>query len=122
MTVARWWLQLCENRHDHCQQCIPPSGSFLPTRLVDVGQGERFLPRLCLGNCLPPGTPYMALSHCWGGQIPVQLKREKESAFLSQLPDAIPKTFADAIQVTRAIGIRYIWIDSLCIIQDSEED
>ena len=33
-----------------------------------------------------------------------------------------PKTFHDAIQITRQLGIRYLWINSLCIIQDSKED
>jgi Heterokaryon incompatibility protein (HET) len=52
----------------------------------------------------------------------MQLKKDNLSIFQNRLPDGIPTTFANTIQVTRAIGIRYIWIDSLCIIQDSKED
>jgi len=52
----------------------------------------------------------------------MQLKKDNVSNFQARLPDGIPRTFAEAIQVTRAIGIRYLWIDCLCIIQDSVED
>ncbi|KAJ4253945.1 hypothetical protein NW762_010344 [Fusarium torreyae] len=43
-------------------------------------------------------------------------------AYTASLPIDLPKTFVDAIQVARALGIPYIWIDSLCIVQDSPED
>jgi len=52
----------------------------------------------------------------------MRLKKDNISTFRTGLPNGIPKTFADAIQVGRALGIRYLWIDSLCIIQDSPDD
>jgi hypothetical protein len=46
-----------------------------------------------------------------------------EASLASSVPlDELPKTFQDAIQITKCLGIRYLWIDSLCIIQDSTQD
>ncbi|KAH8592823.1 heterokaryon incompatibility protein-domain-containing protein, partial [Bisporella sp. PMI_857] len=66
---------------------------------------------------------YLTLSHCWGATMPLKL----ESSSLETHRKAIPlkylsKTFQDAIYLVRGLGYQYIWIDSLCIIQDSEED
>ncbi|KAF3809524.1 hypothetical protein GCG54_00012808, partial [Colletotrichum gloeosporioides] len=56
---------------------------------------------------------YVALSHCWGHHQPAKTTK----ATLD-----LPKTFQDAITVTRALGIDFIWVDSLCIIQDDPDD
>ncbi len=66
---------------------------------------------------------YMTLSHCWGQ---LHIKR-LETATLDQMCDGInldelPRTFQDAIKFTRALDVRFLWIDSLCIIQDSVTD
>ena len=68
----------------------------------------------------------MALSHCWGPtpgtQIPTTTTINIDTYF-DHIPIAsLPKTFQDAILLTRKLGVRYLWIDSLCIIQDSTED
>jgi len=66
---------------------------------------------------------YIALSHCWGGNSHVQTTIATRPEYLSRIKlDILPKTFADAIQTVRQLGIRYLWIDSLCIIQDSPND
>lgn len=77
---------------------------------------------------------YLSLSHRWGGAKVLQTvmgdppgtpngKRGTYSEFQSAIPMAsMPKTFRDAVQVTRALGFRYIWIDSLCIVQDRPSD
>jgi hypothetical protein len=73
----------------------------------------------------PPGQMgrYIALSHCWGKE---QLITTTQATFwdrVSGIPlDSLPKTFQDAVQLTRRLKIRYLWIDSLCIIQDSASD
>lgn len=66
---------------------------------------------------------YATLTHCWGISQPLKLTlgtREvfKERIYYFQLP----RTFQDAVVTTRALGLRYLWIDSLCIIQDSKQD
>lgn len=64
----------------------------------------------------------MVLSHCWGGQVPVQLKLANIDQFRKAILSDLPTTFSDAIHVTRTLGKQYLWIDSLCIIQDSTKD
>ncbi|OTA99437.1 hypothetical protein M426DRAFT_29012, partial [Hypoxylon sp. CI-4A] len=66
---------------------------------------------------------YTALSHCWGGVVPsVTLEANRATRTDAMSIDDLPQNFKDAIQVTRALGIRYLWIDALCIIQDSKPD
>jgi hypothetical protein len=68
--------------------------------------------------------PYVALSHCWGGDVPCKLldSNLKEYKTVGLPVDALPQNSKDAIEVTRELGIRYLWIDALCIIQDSKPD
>ena len=66
---------------------------------------------------------YVTLSHCWGGATFVKLTEDKIDEFKQGiLIKDLPKTFEDAIKFARRLGnrpgqVRYIWIDSLCIIQ-----
>lgn len=70
----------------------------------------------------PPSGPYVTLSHCWGAASFIQLVRAKIDNFCSGIPLSIlPKTFKDAVFVTRRLGISYLWIDSLCILQDKDD-
>ncbi|PVH85430.1 HET-domain-containing protein, partial [Cadophora sp. DSE1049] len=63
------------------------------------------------------------LSHRWVGNMPGRLTTENSAQLLHVIPAAfLSATFKDAIIVTRRLGFRYLWIDSLCIIQDSVED
>jgi hypothetical protein len=71
---------------------------------------------------------YIVLSHCWG-KLTEERKREfctTDDNIKARLEgfslSTLPKTFRDAVQVTRELGIRYIWIDSLCIIQWNRKD
>ena len=66
---------------------------------------------------------YVALSHCWGITNTAKLKNGTLRTMTCGIDwSKLPKTFQDAIYVTRRLGFRYLWIDSLCIIQDSPED
>ncbi|KAI1866336.1 uncharacterized protein JN550_007724 [Neoarthrinium moseri] len=66
---------------------------------------------------------YATLSHCWGNSMPLKLTKETLAAFEERIPFLlIPPTFTETINIARSIGIRYIWIDSLCIVQDDPED
>ena len=82
-------------------------------RLVDIRQGD-------------VRGPYAALSHMWGGPDklpPLQTILSTYEKLKSGIPVwTLPKNFADAVFVTRQLGLQYIWIDSLCIIQDSPSD
>lgn len=84
--------------------------------------GSTRLPRLCHAVDLAPAK-YVALSHCWGGHVPLTTTQGTLAARQCGIElDSLPKTFRDAIMVTRALDLQYIWIDSLCIIQDSRQD
>lgn len=66
---------------------------------------------------------YVALSHCWGGKIATMLTKHNLEVYKDVIPfDKLPANFQDAIKVTRALGIRFLWIDSLCILQGQDAD
>src|SRR5436190_20538874 len=67
--------------------------------------------------------PYVTLSHRWGGANIFKLTKHTYNALLKGiLVRSLPKTFREAVQVTRALGAGFLWIDSLCIFQDSPDD
>ncbi|PVH71577.1 HET-domain-containing protein [Cadophora sp. DSE1049] len=93
---------------------------ILPTRVIDVGS-EHEEPFLLESN----GTKgeWLTLSHCWGGGAPLQTTSYNLQENKSSIPmESLPETFRDAIILTRRLGYQYIWIDSLCIIQNIHED
>jgi Heterokaryon incompatibility protein (HET) len=66
---------------------------------------------------------YVALSHCWGGNMPLKTTHGCLNAYMEKLPVSLqPQNFQDAMKITMELGVRYLWIDSLCIIQDSLQD
>jgi hypothetical protein len=99
-----------------------PFRTELPTLVVYVGTNDgQDPPRLHSSNGERAG--YVALSYCWGGPQRYQTERDKIERYMHALPvEGLPKSLQDAILLTRALGIQYIWIDSLCIIQDCDED
>jgi hypothetical protein len=67
--------------------------------------------------------PYISLSHCWGGMQPIQLTTRTEASLKSGINvDVLPKTFREAILVCKMVGVKRLWIDSLCIFQDDLSD
>ncbi|KAH0498030.1 hypothetical protein TgHK011_005309 [Trichoderma gracile] len=98
----------------------------LPTRLLYLTSGPSGpTVRLIDGanSSLDTDTPYIALSHSWGNTMPIQLIASRLSEFTSGIAfDDLPATFRDAAALTLELGVSYLWIDSLCIIQDSASD
>lgn len=107
---------------------------FLPTRLLDVQascpSGLRLvITETDLEFCKLEASQqrYAGLSYCWGsGEAAAkQLKTTKDTLdehCTSTSMEKLPQTIADSVQVCRAIGIRFLWIDALCIIQGDDED
>lgn len=94
----------------------------MPTRLLEVGDKDEST-KLVIFDKLEPARPYATLSHVWGeGKHTVLTKSTLESFKSSILPNTLPRCFQQAIFVARLLEIRYLWIDSLCIIQDSQND
>jgi hypothetical protein len=70
-----------------------------------------------------PTPAYLTLSYCWGKKEFPCLTKETLETFIERIDvNALPATLREAIQVTRHLGYSYIWIDALCILQDSKED
>jgi hypothetical protein len=92
----------------------------LPTRLVKATNSGA---QLVSTEGWTSRPHYATLSHCWGRPDFLQLKTENELSFLQQIPvDDLPQTFKDALSIIRWLGLEYIWIDSLCIVQNSISD
>ena len=103
-------------------ECPRPDPSFIPTRLIDVGKddGEQSIHvHLTSGE----KTPYAALSYCWGHSQPVTTTTLNINDMLHGIATStLPQKILDAITVTRKLGLQYLWVDALCIIQDSASD
>ncbi|KAH7079760.1 heterokaryon incompatibility protein-domain-containing protein, partial [Paraphoma chrysanthemicola] len=110
--------------HTRCAQRRHERSRQTPTRLLQVQPFEPS-PKVYLRQAaeIPADARYSTLSHCWGQYMPVKLERSTLQAFLGGIDvDSLPLTFQQAIVLTRSLGIEYIWIDSLCIIQDDDQD
>ncbi|KAI8298360.1 hypothetical protein K4K59_002870 [Colletotrichum sp. SAR11_240] len=66
---------------------------------------------------------YVALSYCWGGDQRVKLRQANMDKWREGIPyESLPQTIKDAITVTMNFGVSHLWVDALCIIQDSDDD
>jgi hypothetical protein len=110
----------CKRFHSSCSLTTL---RLLPTRVLDVGVEGRSqdLKLITLGT---NEVKYIALSHCWGDSRSI-LTTTKHTLKLRQQNiefNDLPRTFQDAVQIARALDVQYLWIDSLCIVQDDEDD
>jgi hypothetical protein len=121
--LLRAWLHRCDESH----KCKSAIGVAMPSRLLYVGPAKTDTLRLCCSS-KNKTLKYVALSHCWG-KVSEEEKRQfcttdenikaRQKGFdVSELP----KTFRDAVRVAQNLGILYLWIDSLCIIQGNQDD
>lgn len=117
--ILRRWLSDCDENHPSCSSARRFS---LPTRVIDVGTGHS--PAMKLYETQPDDNlRYIALSHPWGPSphfctFTHNLEEHKRRLEL----ETLPATFKDAVKITRDLGIRYLWIDSICIIQGPDGD
>lgn len=117
------WVRSCDSTH----QCYQEYTGLLPTRLLDVGDNESQAVRLHeYGRDYSGSEAYIALSHRWGSpqqhaQFCTYKSNIEEFGRGIDVSD-LPKTFQDAVKITRGLGLHLLWIDSLCIIQDDEDD
>jgi hypothetical protein len=125
LNQIKQWIATCTKEHASCKSLS--SSRPLPKRVLDV-QGSLLRPKgvfLYEPKSDEKGS-YVALSHCWGDQTAKPLLKITRSTMESRRRGIawleLSKSFRDAIAITRKLGIRYLWIDSLCIIQDDRED
>ncbi|GAA86007.1 hypothetical protein AKAW_04121 [Aspergillus luchuensis IFO 4308] len=103
----------------------------LPTRVIDVGC---WLTRSKMRLVVNQGShkwanrgKYLALSYCWGSEKYAAMRLKTTKASLREhmkeiKMESLPKTVSDAVLVCRALRVRYLWVDALCIVQDSQDD
>ncbi|KAL1836822.1 hypothetical protein VTJ49DRAFT_4623 [Mycothermus thermophilus] len=134
--LIKHWIEDCQLRHPSCQ--VRPT-AVLPARVIDVGTSSETV-SLYISAEGETGS-YVALSHCWGGHTPLATTKATLAEHRKSLRfDDKSKTFAQAVELTRALGFRYLWhvspkrqhsslaaltsrrIDSLCIVQDDPND
>lgn len=124
MVTARKWLHQCLEGHKRCRATQWSESSNTPTRLLQIGQPSA--EEICL--LLYPQREgikiqYATLSHCWGTSYSLKLTSTSLQRLLKGIPiSELGQTFQDAIFTAQSLGIQFIWIDSLCIFQDSRED
>ncbi|ORY56837.1 heterokaryon incompatibility protein-domain-containing protein, partial [Pseudomassariella vexata] len=108
----------CLEEHDHC---LSRDSSALPDRVLDLGTPCD--PHLKLLETQNEPAEYVSLSYCWG-TLPnfVTLTSNIEEFKAGIDETTLPATLKDTVAVTRALGIRYLWIDAICIIQRDAED
>lgn len=119
-------LYTCAEEHPTClsQGSIGCRTVYRPLRLIDVGfLGEETV-RLVQDDSDSSGpVSYATLSHCWGKANVFKLTKDTALQMREGIGlNVLPKTFQDAVYVTRTLGLRFLWIDSLCVIQDSFDD
>lgn len=117
------WMDKCCSGHEACRETQPPD--WAPTRLVDVSECEQDVVRVVKSSDIPVSSRgrYFAFSHCWGQQPFLVLRDDNRQEFENGVSlSSLAPSFQDAILATWKLGTRYIWIDSLCIIQRCEKD
>jgi Heterokaryon incompatibility protein (HET) len=123
-------MRQCQQTHPNCRgesEIVGDNFPWRPTRLLDVSANQ-----LAAEDFIYLVQPvkssqryeYVTLSYCWGLD-PSFSKLTSKNLNMRQagIPvNTLPKTFIDAVDATRRLGFQYLWIDALCIIQDSRED
>ncbi|CAF3443463.1 unnamed protein product [Fusarium graminearum] len=130
--LALLWMARCmQNADGQHYICNRRDEDYLPTRLLDVKQAlqSKVVRLVCLSKDKEvfKGTEYASLSHCWGAhgakENPKLLTTNIESRQAEGLNwENLPKTFQDAFEIASWLGLDWVWIDSMCIIQDSQSD
>jgi hypothetical protein len=109
----------CDASH---QDCPLMKAGPLPTRVIEVGDSRCDQQKLLITNGV--SAHYVALSYCWGMQPQHLVTTESNIDNLCRdIPaSSFPQTIQDAILITRKLGFQYLWVDALCILQDSAVD
>jgi hypothetical protein len=120
-TLLKEWIRVCDSTHDTCRRDNEEDILTMPTRLIEVGELVRLVDSASI-----KASRYVALSHCWGplkdNEKFCTSKHNIEQLKARIAVENLPRMFRDTVTITCGLGIKYIWIDSLCIIQDDKDD
>ena len=125
LAVADGWMRDCLEKHQGCKTWFSEL-SFTPTRVLDLrpDSDESVIRLIDRGgeNGQSGRKPWAALSYCWGGPSEFVLTKAKLTQWTREMRlEDFPATLRDAVVVTRRLGIRYLWVDALCILQDKDD-
>lgn len=118
VSLSKTWMRRCSTEH---LGCTPYEPSWLPTRLMEIVSPScvKLIETTTLCNLVP----YYALSYCWGKEKVLTTTNENVDDFRSRIPFFdMALTIQDTVTVVHRLGGRYLWVDSICIIQDNDED
>ncbi|KAK8208130.1 heterokaryon incompatibility protein-domain-containing protein, partial [Phyllosticta capitalensis] len=122
LKVVRGWLDECQSNHAFCRR-NDHAETPLPTRLVKIVDDESAQ----LVETQGQNGRYVALSYCWGPNPGDNSMTMTDNVHLRLQPRSLPRkdlpgAIRDALTVTERLGVEYIWVDALCIIQDDAKD
>ena len=122
--IAQTWFQDCLDNHQKCRRGVGVDHQRrLPSRLLDLSKETPSTIRLQNTEDLPEFTQYTTLSHCWGSSKLITLTSDSEAGLRQGIEiSTLSRTFQEAVEVSRKLGVWYLWIDSICIFQDSRAD
>lgn len=125
LTMAQNWLQTCLRSHLLCNKPKRPQ-CFTPSRLLEIRNISSLSAhrRLRLREVDERSTyRYAALSYCWGGDQVFKTTKSRLESYRTNIEERdLPLTIRDGILVTQRLGLRFLWVDALCIIQDDDLD
>lgn len=115
------WLTDCGKKHNTCikkRKDSQKKNRFLPTRIISIKQGQaRLVETEQFTRGKRKATRYIALSHCWGPPTGIEYKTTSQNlgARLYNIEvSELPQNIQDAFLVSQSLGLKYIWIDSMC--------
>ncbi|CAD6456372.1 68973a4e-32bc-455a-ac57-2f3cfafeab69-CDS [Sclerotinia trifoliorum] len=122
LAQATAWYQHCLSGHEACNDSLA-STQRMPSRLLRINEDQWYVRLIISKEEVAKDSHYSTLSHCWGNSDILKLTTSSLDKLKAGIPlKILPKTFIEAIYVARKMSIPYLWIDSLCIIQDSVAD
>ncbi|OCK95970.1 HET-domain-containing protein, partial [Cenococcum geophilum 1.58] len=123
-SLAKNWLRSCLDDH---RPSTDDTQNFFPDRVLDLGRRGDTTVKLYLSPSTDGGQGrrerYATLSYCWGAANHLKLEGAVLQSFQAGINTSeLPRTMRHAVGLVRELGLRFLWIDSLCIIQDSIDD
>jgi hypothetical protein len=114
------WLEECHSSHDLCRQ---DWSSFVPQRLLQIELGTEIATVRLVEKSEKLPIKWAALSYVWGGDQKLKTTVGTIADMKAGIEmERLPQTLQDAITVCRALGLEFLWVDALCIVQDDPED